>query len=79
MALDYMNPRRSRLESRERDRAEYKMIFFLGFALFLVGALLARAVRLLQIPFFGPRPPRKSLVAEAREAANSILPYAFMG
>lgn len=79
MAMTYTTERRSRLESRARDRAEYKMIFAMSFAFFLVLTALARLISLVQVPFRGPLRPRKSIVAEAREAADSVLPYAFMG
>lgn len=79
MAMTYTRQRKSRLESRARDRAEYKMIFAVSFAFFIVLSALARVVGLIQLPFIGSRRPRKSLVEEARESANSVLPYAFMG
>ncbi|MBU1211814.1 MAG: hypothetical protein KJ587_11145 [Alphaproteobacteria bacterium] len=79
MAMTYMTEHKSRLESRERAKAEYRMIFALSFAFFLVLAVLARIAGLIQLPFSGPRERRKPLVVEAREAANSVLPYAFMG
>ena len=79
MAMTYPTQRKSRLESRSRDRAEYKLIFAVSFAFFLLLSIVARTVRVIQIPFIGRSAPRKSLVAEASEAANSVLPYAFMG
>ncbi len=79
MALTFNEDRRSRLESRERARAEYKMIFALTFPFFLIGTLFARAADLVRLPFFARRKPTKSLMTEARDTANSVLPYAFMG
>lgn len=79
MALTYSTERKSRLESRARARAEYRMIFALSFVFFLIGSALARAIGVLQLPFIEKRAPKKSLINEARDAANSVLPYAFMG
>ena len=79
MALTYSASRRNRLESREREKLEYKIIFALSFVFFLIGSVLARAAGLLTLPFLEKRAPRKSLMNEARDAANSVLPYAFMG
>lgn len=71
--------RKSRLETRAREKAEYKMIFALSFAFFLVGSAIARALGLLKLPFVSRQKRNKSIVQEARDAANSVLPYAFMG
>lgn len=79
MAITYTPERKSRIESRERTKAQYKLIFALSFAFFLLPSALARIVDLVKSPFLGPRKARKSIFAEAREAANSVLPYAFMG
>lgn len=79
MALTFSEARKSRVESRERARAEYKLIFALSFPLFLIGTLFARAAGLVRFPFFAKRKPAKSLMMEARDSANSVLPYAFMG
>ncbi len=79
MAASVHSYRKSRLESRAQQRAEYKILFAASFVLFFIGSLIARAAGLLRLPFVSRRTERKSLVAEARDAANSVLPYAFMG
>lgn len=79
MAMTYKSERKLRLESRARDRAEYKMILAITFAFFVVHAVLARVFALFRLPFEGPGPKRKTIIAEAWESANSVLPYAFMG
>jgi hypothetical protein len=79
MALTFSKDRRSRLESRKRARAEYKMIFALSFPFFLIGALFARPADYVRLPFFAKRKPTKSLMTDARDSANCVLPYAFMG
>lgn len=63
------------MELRQRDRLEFRLLLWACFALFLViaaaGRLLPRAWR----PF---RAAGKSVIGEAREAANTIVPFAFM-
>ncbi|MDX2288932.1 MAG: hypothetical protein NW217_08950 [Hyphomicrobiaceae bacterium] len=71
--------RASRLKSRQNAEAEYRAIFVLSLPFFLLAVLLARAVRLIRSPIGGTEASGKSLIQEARDSANSTLPYAFMG
>jgi hypothetical protein len=61
---------------RKNEAREFRLIFAVCFAVFLVAALVAR----LLAPF-GARAagPRRSIIDEARTAAQTSLPFAFMG
>ncbi len=58
---------------RAREAKEFRLIFLATFPLFLAAGLVRRA--------FAPRrsnSQRKSVFAEARAAANTCIPFAFM-
>jgi len=61
-----------RMRHRASEAREFRLMFFLAFLLFLT----AGAIRRLVTPLHGAG--RKSLIAEARAAANTCLPFAFM-
>ncbi len=62
-------------ELRQRDRIEFRLLLWASFALFLVVALAGRLLPRAWRPF---RSGGKSVIGEAREAANTIVPFAFM-
>jgi hypothetical protein len=62
-------------ELRQRDRLEYSLLLWALFALFLVVALVGRLMPRAWRPF---RSRGKSVIGEAREAAHTIAPFAFM-
>ncbi len=58
---------------RAREAKEFRLMFLATFPLFLAAGLVTRA--------FSPRRSsrqRKSVFAEARAAANTCIPFAFM-
>jgi len=57
---------------RAREAKEFRLMFLATFPLFLAAGLVTRA--------FSRRDPRqrKSVFAEARAAANTCIPFAFM-
>ncbi len=58
---------------RAREAKEFRLMFIATFPLFLAAGLVTRA--------FSPRRKpnqRKSIFAEARSAANTCIPFAFM-
>jgi hypothetical protein len=67
----------ARRMSRRKDTAEYRLVFVTCFAVFLVAAIISR---LLPWHWLTPaeRGKRQSIIVEARDAANTALPYAFM-
>lgn len=70
------------MDARRRDRAaearEFRVALRLGFAVFLILALVSRLLpqRWRLLP--GTGGAGRSVVAEAREAANTVIPLAFM-
>ncbi|MCC3750950.1 MAG: hypothetical protein LLP51_06105 [Halorhodospira halophila] len=63
--------------ARRKEEAQYRLLMAVSFAVFLVGALLARLVparwRAAQ-----QKGERQSVIAEARAAAQTSVPFAFM-
>jgi hypothetical protein len=62
-------------DMRARHRAEareFRLMFYAAFLLFLIAGLFKRIV----LPLGEAQ--RKPLIAEARAAANTCLPFAFM-
>lgn len=66
------------MKLRRREVLEYRLIFFLSFAFFLVAVLVARLVpwssQRVRPGFKGHR----SIISEARAAAHTCIPFAFM-
>jgi hypothetical protein len=63
---------------RRREAVEYRIIFYLTFAFFLAAVLVAR---LLPRELKSSRPGFKgsrSVIEEARAAAHTCIPFAFM-
>jgi hypothetical protein len=60
---------------RQRDRLEYRVLLWALAALFLVVAVVGRLLPRAWRPF---RSTGKSVLGEAREAAHTIAPFAFM-
>jgi hypothetical protein len=60
---------------RQRDRLEFRLLLWASFALFLVVALFGRLLPRSLRPF---RTDGKTVIGEAWEAANTIVPFAFM-
>jgi hypothetical protein len=61
-----------RTRNRASEAREFRLMFFLAFLLFLTAGVIKR----LLTPLNGAG--RKPLIAEARGAANTCLPFAFM-
>jgi hypothetical protein len=64
---------RSPARSRKDEALEYRLLYALSFGLFLLAAVAARLVP------FARRPGGRSIVGEARLAASTCIPFAFMG
>ncbi len=58
---------------RAREAKEFRLMFLVTFPLFLAAGLVTRALS----PRRSPK-QHKSLFAEARAAANTCIPFAFM-
>jgi len=63
-------------QRRKTEAREFRLIYAACFAVFLVAGLVAR----LLAPFGGQSgAPRRSIIDEARTAAQTSIPFAFMG
>ncbi|SEA45103.1 hypothetical protein [Rubrimonas cliftonensis] len=60
---------------RQRDRLEFIVLLWALAALFLVVAAFGRLLPRAWRPF---KSTGKSIIGEAREAANTVAPFAFM-
>lgn len=68
------------LRSRRMDRVEFRLLMLLTFPFFLAVTCLSRLVRDRADPGPGHGPVHGgSVFAEARAAAASAIPFAFMG
>jgi len=68
---------RDRRRARRAEEREFRMLLRIGFAFFLIVIALRR---LMPWDWLRQRPPETrglSIVAEARQAANNTIPYAF--
>jgi len=71
----------SMAQQRRRRRREFRLIFAVCFPFFLVAAILARLLPVRGRTFgeAGERPARRgSIFEEAKAAANTTIPFAFM-
>ncbi|MBK1624324.1 MULTISPECIES: hypothetical protein [Hyphomicrobiales] len=63
---------------RSKEERDFRLIVMVSFAFFLVVCIIAR----LLPPQWRPFPPgpngRRSVIEEARVAANTTIPFAFM-
>ncbi|WP_041595118.1 hypothetical protein [Halorhodospira halophila] len=63
--------------ARRKEETQYRLLMAVSFAIFLIGAVLSRLVpaRWRAAPRQGER---QSVIAEARAAAQTSVPFAFM-
>jgi hypothetical protein len=69
--------RSMRRPSKRKDSTQYRLMFAVCVTVFLVAAVISRLLP-WNWRFVGDEVKRKSVVEEAMEAANTVLPYAFM-
>ncbi len=65
------------LRARRGEQGEYRVLMAVSFAVFLIGALLSRLVP-VRWRKEAQAHERRSVVAEARAAAQTAVPFAFM-
>ena len=72
MTAYQLQSNQSHARIRAREAKEFRLMFIATFPLFLAAGLVGRAL--------SRRSPnrRKSVIAEARAAANTCIPFAFM-
>ncbi len=76
MAFTMDTRTRSLSKFKRTESLEFRLIFVAAFAVFLVAATVER---LLPLSWFTRGAARKSIVEQAKEAANTCAAYAFMG
>ncbi len=76
MAVTIDSGTRSPSKFKRTESLEFRLIFAAAFAIFLVAAL---AERLLPHRWLHQSAARKSVLEQAKEAANTCAAYAFMG
>jgi hypothetical protein len=60
------------------DARQYRWMFVFCFAVFLAVALVSRLLPRRLRPLRGAAGDQRSVIAEARAAANAVLPFVFM-
>jgi hypothetical protein len=68
--------RRSLSKFKRAESLEFRLIFVAAFVVFLVAAIVER---LLPITWLRRERPKKSIIQQAKDAANTCAAYAFMG
>lgn len=71
-----MKARSSSPRPRRGEEGQYRFLMAVSFAVFLIGALLARLVPARWRKSQGRE--QRSVIAEARAAAQTTIPFAFM-
>lgn len=66
----------ARMRARRAEEREFRMLLRIGFAFFLI---LITLRRLMPWTWKRREQPHLSIIAEARRAANTTIPYAFHG
>jgi hypothetical protein len=70
---------RSLARYRRTETIEFRVIFWAAFAAFFVAALVERILPTQWVHHADGDQPRRSVVAQARHAANTCAAYALMG
>jgi hypothetical protein len=64
---------------RQQEALEYRLVYLAGFAVFLAVAVATRLLPGRQRQRHPQQARRRSIVGEARAAADTFIPFAFMG
>jgi hypothetical protein len=62
-----------------REQRQFRRIFQISVVVFVAVGAIARMLPRGPRPWKSERPRRRSLIAEAKAAANRFIPFAFMG
>jgi hypothetical protein len=79
MAVTADSRRRSFSKFKRAESLEFKLIYMAAFAVFLVAATVERIVPLRRLMLGSEAGTRKSILEQAKDAANTCAAYAFMG
>lgn len=78
MAVDIEKNNGSLSRLKKKEAVEFRLIFMLIFPVFLAAAILARLIPGHKRSFIGAAQAGRSVIGEARAAANTCIPFAFM-
>jgi hypothetical protein len=67
-----------RFADRRSDAIEYRAIYAVAFAFFLLAAAAHRLIPVRWRPNLDPSGKSRTVIAEARSAASNSVPFAFM-
>lgn len=76
MAFTMDNRPKSLSKFKRTESVEFRLIFAAAFAVFLIAATVER---MLPLGWLKRGQSRKSIIEQAKEAANTCAAYAFMG
>lgn len=76
MAVNYAPTHMPTPKNTRRSSLEYRLIFFVCFAVFMAAAIVER---LMPWNWVRPTKPRRSAFEQAKAAAGTCTAYAFMG
>jgi len=63
----------------DRDAIDFRLIYIASFMIFFAGAVLGRLMPWRWLGWSSGSRRRGSIIGEARAAANTFTPFAFMG
>ncbi len=78
MAMEVHGNRPGGFAQRHGETIEYRAIYVVAFAFFLVAATSHRLIPSRWRPNLDPSGRSRSIIAEARAAAGNSVPFAFM-
>ncbi len=78
MAVDVEKSGGSLSRLKKREAVEFRLLFLLTFPVFLAAAVLSRIIPGQRRSRAGGGHTGRSVIAEAKAAANTCIPFAFM-
>lgn len=79
MSTDTHAPSRSHAKRGRKDVWEFRLLFAASFLVFFIAALIERLMPSYWLGRTGEPRKSRSILGEAKDAANTYVPYAFMG
>ncbi len=79
MAATVDSKRRSLSKFKRAESLEFRLIYIAAFVVFLIAATVERIVPLRRLLSGGAAGARKSILKQAKDAANTCAAYSFMG
>jgi hypothetical protein len=79
MAVTTHSSRRSLSKFKRAESLEFRLIYIAAFVVFLIAATVERIVPLRRLLSGATAGARKSILEQAKDAANTCAAYSFMG